>query len=97
MSTDPYARAILTIVAVCLILLVAQGFGLGSGAAPQQTEVVPRYRVVAIPFARSILRMDEQTGEAWRFNLAAGGAWDRIEEPSASSPEPPSPEAEGAP
>lgn len=90
METDAYTKAVLTVVALCLLLLVAQGFGLGpaSGAkagcevadAADSTTAGKRFEFLPIPMARAAFRMDNQTGETWWMKFPSGRAWTPIGE-----------------
>jgi hypothetical protein len=90
METDAYTKAVLTVVAVCLLLLVAQGFGLGpelgakagSGSAEiaDSSSAGKRFEFLPIPMARAAFRMDNQTGETWWMKFPGGRAWVPIDE-----------------
>jgi hypothetical protein len=68
---DAYVKTVLTVIAACLLLQVAQGFGLAGAPKPGQTESssAERYVVQAIPMARVLLRIDRVTGETWTMPL----------------------------
>jgi hypothetical protein len=92
---DAYAKAVLTVIAACLLLQVAQGFGLagpdraGAGAAE-------RYVIQPIPMIRLLLRIDRETGRTWSMPLQADKEryWTPIEE---APPEPMAGEEGAAP
>jgi hypothetical protein len=69
---DAYAKTILTVIAACLLLQVAQGFGL-VGAAGQvsssSSDSAGRYMLQANPMARLIFRFDRATGRTWTIPL----------------------------
>ncbi len=75
MASDLYTKFMLTIVAACLALLVAQGFGLGAPAAEEPASAsalaseIERYRFVPVGMAGLLLRLDRQTGETWSMPL----------------------------
>jgi hypothetical protein len=78
---DAYAKTVLTVIAACLLLLVAQGFGLSGtpGAAPEATG---RYLLQPIPMARLLIRMDRVTGQTWTTSIKGEEAdlWMPIDE-----------------
>ena len=65
---DAYVKTVLTVIAACLLLLVAQGFGLGGtpGATPDATD---RYVLQPVPMARLLIRMDRVTGRTWTTSI----------------------------
>ena len=78
---DAYVKTVLTVIAACLLLLVAQGFGLAGtpGASP---ETAGRYLLQPIPMARLLIRMDRVTGETWTTSIKGEEAdiWMPIDE-----------------
>ena len=79
--TDSYTRVVLGVVALCLLLLVLQGFGLG--AEPPEVPAVSsdnRFRVTALPRTQSLIRFDGRTGDTWRSPLRDAMEWQFIEE-----------------
>jgi hypothetical protein len=80
--TDSYTRVVLGVVALCLLLLVLQGFGLG--AEPPEVPAVSsdnRFRVTALPRTQSLIRFDGRTGDTWRSPLRDDAMeWQFIEE-----------------
>jgi hypothetical protein len=71
---DAYVKTVLTVIAACLLLQVAQGFGLAGTPGPGPTEsnspeTANRYKVQAIPMARVLLRLDLVTGQTWTMPL----------------------------
>jgi hypothetical protein len=105
---DTYVKALLTVIAACLLLQVAQGFGLAAPGRGQPAPSAPPpasdYVIQAIPMARLVLRFDPATGRTWTMPLQfrPGGApknWTLVGEASpetAASEEvnpPPPPEA----
>jgi hypothetical protein len=113
METDLYTKAVLGVVAVCLALLVAQGFGLAwspgdapahaCAGAPGQAGAQERYDFVPFARGRIAFRVDTQTGETWWMDFPGGRTWMRIGEPgeATSTPEqgesPPASKDQGAP
>jgi hypothetical protein len=81
---DAYVKTVLTVIAACLLLQVAQGFGLASAPKPGQTDSssAERYVIQAIPMARLLLRMDRVTGETWTMPLLRdkARAWTPVEQ-----------------
>jgi hypothetical protein len=85
-AMDAYVKTVLTVIAACLLLQVAQGFGLAG--TPGQTEssspeTANRYVVQAIPMARVLLRLDLVTGQTWTMPLQQekGKLWIPVDEP----------------
>ena len=78
---DAYAKTVLTVIAVCLLLLVAKGFGLTEPpkAGP---EPAGRYLLQPIPMARLLIRMDRVTGRTWTTSIKGEDAdlWMPIDE-----------------
>ena len=68
---DAYVKTTLTVIAVCLLLQVAQGFGLGAtpGSGQAESSNSDRYVVQMIPMARVLLRVDRVTGRTWTMPL----------------------------
>lgn len=89
---DTYAKTVLTVIAACLMLQVAQGFGLagtpGAAQTSESSEKTPvRFQMLAIPMARQMFRFDQVTGQTWTMSLQneAGQFWTLVPE---SPPEP---------
>jgi hypothetical protein len=71
---DVYVKIVLTVIAACLVLQVAQGFGLagtpGSGQVDSSSsETARRYAMQAVPMARALVRFDMATGRTWMMPL----------------------------
>jgi len=68
---DAYVKTVLTVIAACLLLQVAQGFGLGAtpGSGQAESSSPERYVVQAIPMARLLFRIDRVTGQTWTMPL----------------------------
>jgi len=82
---DVYVKAVLTVIAACLLLQVAQGFGVAGASGPQSTEAISSpnansYVVQVIPPARMVLRFDRATGRTWTMPMQRGKAWEPIDE-----------------
>ena len=81
---DAYVKTVLTVIAACLLLQVAQGFGLAGTPGPGQAESssAERYALQAIPMARLLLRFDRVTGETWTMPLQPqkGRLWTAVDE-----------------
>ena len=81
---DAYVKTVLTVIAACLLLQVAQGFGLAGTPGPGQAESssAERYTLQAIPMARLLLRFDRVTGETWTMPLQPqkGRLWTAVDE-----------------
>jgi hypothetical protein len=107
MQSDPYVRAILTIIALCLLVLVAQGYGLGReepAPAPVQGQWSLQMMRTGLGGAPTLLRMNTATGELWHTKFGANQEWalvggaeeETVPEPPAPPPAP-APEAPPAP
>ena len=97
---DAYVKTVLTVIAACLLLQVAQGFGLAGTpgqVSSNGSEAADRYTLQPIPMARTILRFDRMTGRTWTMPLQPQKkkSWTLIDEapPEAMAPE----EGDGAP
>jgi len=97
---DAYVKTVLTVIAACLLLQVAQGFGLAGTpgqVSSSSSEDASRYTLQPIPMARLIFRFDRVTGRTWTMSLQPQKEklWTPIDEasPEAMAPE----EGEGAP
>jgi hypothetical protein len=77
---DAYVKTVLTVIAACLLLQVAQGFGL---AGKTESASAERYVVQAIPMARLLLRVDRLTGQTWTMPLQPQKEkfWTPVDEP----------------
>jgi hypothetical protein len=75
MNTDTTTRLLLTGILVCLIALVAQGFG---GSASE----AGRYTLTGMRAGSPVLiRTDTATGEVWKLELrGGGGVWQLFQE-----------------
>jgi hypothetical protein len=99
LSTDWYTRLVLAVIAVCLGLLVVQGYRDGDGAAGPEED---RYRLTPLPIARMVLRFDAETGKTWKSMFPDLNIWtpiadspaELLEQAIAETPEAPAPEAE---
>lgn len=97
---DAYVKTVLTVIAACLLLQVAQGFGLAGTpgqVSSSSSETVDRYTLQPIPMARLLFRFDRVTGQTWTMPLQPQKEmlWTPIDEapPGATVSE----EGEGAP
>jgi hypothetical protein len=84
---DAYAKTVLTVIAACLLLQVAQGFGLAG--APEaghvssvSAESADRYTMMPIPMVRLVFRFDKMTGQTWTMPLQPqqGKFWTLVDE-----------------
>jgi hypothetical protein len=86
---DAYAKTVLTVIAACLLLQVAQGFGLAGAAGPDRAGAGAgeRYVVQPVPMMRLLLRIDRATGRTWSMPFQADKErlWTSIED---APPEP---------
>ncbi|MGH7287040.1 MAG: hypothetical protein ACREI8_03375 [Myxococcota bacterium] len=74
MSTDWYTKLVLTVVAVCLALMVVQGYRGGAEASASGSED-GRYSLTPLPMARMMLRFDSDTGRTWKATLPDLKVW----------------------
>ena len=78
---DAYVKTVLTVIAACLLLQVAQGFRLAAtpGAGPEAAE---RYLLQPLPRAGLLIRMDRVTGRTWTISVKGEDAdlWMPIDE-----------------
>ncbi len=78
MKLDLFTRVVLSIIAVCAILLVARSFGLGESSGIKDV-VGGRYRIaIAGPI---VFRVDTETGRTWRSMARNAIEWTLIDEP----------------
>ena len=97
---DAYVKTVLTVIAACLLLQVAQGFGLAGTpgqVSSSSSETADRYTLQPIPMARLLFRFDRVTGRTWTMPLQTPEErfWTAVDE---SPPEPlVREEGEGAP
>ena len=89
---DTYAKTVLTVIAACLLLQVAQGFGLAGAPGPEQVssssaESADRFMMMPVPMVRLVFRFDKMTGETWTMPLQPQKEkeWTLVDE---ASPEP---------
>jgi hypothetical protein len=81
MQADPYTRAILTFIALCLLLLVARGFGVGEPEAPPPDPATERGRWTlqmmrtGLGGPPTLVRFNTATGEVWQLRLGANQEW----------------------
>ena len=78
MQSDPYVRAILTVIALCLIVLVAQGYGLGrEEPEPAPPEGLWQLQVVRTGLGGppTLLRLNTATGETWHVRFGSNQEW----------------------
>jgi hypothetical protein len=69
---DAYAKTVLTVIAACLLLQVAQGFGLAAAPAPvssSSSETANQYVLQPVPMIRLLFRFDRATGQTWTMPL----------------------------
>lgn len=80
MASDVYTKLVLTVIAVCLVLIAAQGFMRGAhGAEPSLAS--QRYQLTALGGLGIMLRLDQATGETWSMNIRGGlGGWKLVPE-----------------
>jgi hypothetical protein len=102
MQSDPYARAILTFIALCLLVLVAQGLGLGEREEPELAEGRGQWSLQIIRTGLggppTLLRMNTATGEVSQTRLGASEGWTLVGVPKEAGAAPAAaPEGAAAP
>ena len=73
---DTYAKMVLTVIAACLVLQVAQGFGLAATPGPEKVSsssgvTGDRFQMVPVGMIRQVFRFDRATGQTWTMPLKA--------------------------
>ena len=72
---DAYVKTVLTVIAACLPLQVAQGFGLPGASGPGKTDSTSseRYVLQTTPRARLLFRRDSVTRRTYAMALKPQG------------------------
>ncbi len=88
MSTDSFTRVLLILILACLLLLAAQGSGLGGA----DDEWIGRYAVSVVPLRRGnpfLVRLDTTTGQTHTRRMTRQGEfpWVLVEDAEAGGPE----------
>jgi hypothetical protein len=97
MQSDGATRILLAVIAIAVLLLVGQAFGLAGGAsgASRYEVLVTRGRIGTV-----LVRWDRATGQVWQRRLASEGPWREVtndaqpgfpEEEAVAVPEPAAP------
>jgi len=90
MQSDPVSRVLLGFIAICMLLLLAQGAGLlgGGSATPIAAGSAPKGRFNVIVQATRggalLVKTDTMTGQVWRKSLTGDGPWVFVDEESRS-------------
>ena len=76
MQGDPFVRFLLAVIAASLLVLVAQGFGIGAEESEPELEA-GRYSLSMMRGRRgqALLRLDTRTGEVWRTTPDGTSEW----------------------
>jgi hypothetical protein len=74
MSSDWVTKLLLTVIAVCLALLVAQGYREGAGAGASSPGE-GRYGLTFVPGARMLVRIDSETGKTSKAQFPDLKVW----------------------
>jgi len=72
---DLYSKTMLGVITLCLLALVAQGYGMGgpgASAEPKSKGAQEHYKLVPVAMSRTLLRIDTKTGETWQAPLMGG-------------------------
>jgi hypothetical protein len=87
MQGDSFVRFLLAVIAACLLVLVAQGFGMGEEEAELEAG---RYSLSMMRGrgGQSLLRLDSQTGEVWRTTPGVNDTWTLLGTGSSQPDEP---------
>ncbi len=94
MQSDPYSRAILTFIALCLLVLVAQGFGLGEReelegeAAEGRGQWSLQMLRTGIGGPPTLLRMNTATGEISQTKFGGDEGWTPVGVPKQAAATP---------
>jgi len=98
MQSDPYVRAILTFIALCLLVLVAQGYGLRrEEPEPEPAEGRGQWTLQMVRTGLggppTLLRVNTASGEVWHTRLGANQDWALVgvAKQEAAEPAPPAP------
>ena len=81
MQADPYTRAILTFIALCLLVIVARGVGVGASEAPPPDAGAERgpwtLQMVRTGLGGrpTLVRLNSITGEVWHLRFGANALW----------------------
>jgi hypothetical protein len=87
MQSDTPVRVLLAFILLCLVVIVAQGFGIEIGAesaSPAPTEEVigepvdQRFEIQLVRLGRlgpAFMRVDTATGQIWRVPVSGVGGW----------------------
>jgi hypothetical protein len=74
LSSDWVTKLLLTVIAACLALLVAQGYREGAGAGASGLGE-GRFRLTFVPGARMLVRIDSDTGKTSKAQFPDLKAW----------------------
>ena len=90
MAADAYLRIVLTVIAVCLLMLVVQGFQrneLLAGAADAPATLTDRFQFVPVMRSRMAFRFDKMTGATSKMPFPQSTGWVSVPELGAEEPE----------
>jgi len=84
MQSDLVTRVLLGFIAICMLLLLAQGAGMSGGAGGTVDEDQGRFRVIVQPMKGGslLVKTDTVTGMVWRKSLTSDGPWVVVDEES---------------
>jgi hypothetical protein len=90
MQSDSVTRVLLAFIAVCMLLLLAQGAGMtgGTSASGATSSAEGRFKVM-VQNARGgalLVKTDTVTGKVWRKSLTGDGPWIFVDEESRPEP-----------
>ena len=94
MQADPYSRAILTFIALCLLVIVARGLRVGEPEVPPPDPGAERgpwtLQMVRTGLGGppTLLRLNSVTGEVWHLRFGANQEWALVGEVKEAAPEP---------
>ncbi len=94
LPTDWYSKLMLTVIAVCLALLLAQQY---RGDAAATGAVADRFRLTPLPMIRMLLRFDSETGQTSKAMFPDLKVWTPVADSLADILDEPAAELDEAP
>ena len=87
MQSDSVTRILLGFIAICMLLLLAQGAGMSGGSSANAASSASdqgRYKVMvqSMKGGGLLVKTDTATGTVWRKSLTGDGPWVLVDEES---------------